>query len=146
MAHILASMEQAASEETVQGALGPAKTALLILSGHDTNQSNVAGMLNLTWTLPSYQPDDTPPEGALIFSLWRNQDSGKFFVQAEYLAPSLDQMRNADVLSMVNPPLRRPVPISGCEAASQTLPCSWQNFKTHVQRSIERSQVDFDAR
>jgi 4-phytase/acid phosphatase len=146
MAHILASMEQAASEETVQGALGPTKTALLILSGHDTNQSNVAGMLNLTWTLPSYQADDTPPEGALIFSLWRNPDGGKFFVQAEYLAPSLDQMGNADVLTMVNPPLRRPVSIPGCEAASQTLPCSWQNFKTHVQRSIEGSQVDFDAR
>jgi 4-phytase/acid phosphatase len=146
MAHILASMEQAASEETVQGALGPTKTALLILSGHDTNQSNVAGMLQLSWTLPGYQADETPPGGALIFSLWRNSDGGEFFVQAEYLAPSLDQMRNADVLSLVNPPLRRPVSISGCGAASQTFPCSWESFKTQVQRSIEGSQVDFDAR
>ncbi len=146
MAHILASMEQAASEQTVQGALGPANTALLILSAHDTNQSNVAGMLNLTWRLPSYQADETPPGGALIFSLWRNPDGGKFFVQAEYLAPSLDQMRNADVLTMVNPPLRRSVSLSVCGVASQMLPCSWESFKTHVQRSIEGSQVDFGAR
>jgi 4-phytase/acid phosphatase len=129
MAHILASMEQAASEEAVQGALGPTKTALLILSGHDTNQSNVAGMLQLSWTLPSYQADETPPGGALIFSLWRNSDGGEFFVQAEYLAPSLDQMRNADVLNMVNPPLRRPVSISGCGAASQTFPLFLGEFQ-----------------
>ncbi len=59
-----------------QGALGRPGDALLVLSGHDTNLSNLSGMLGLSWNLPGYQPDDTPPGGALIFSLWRD-DAGE---------------------------------------------------------------------
>src|SRR5450755_634837 len=50
----------------VPGALGRPGDALLILVGHDTNLSNLSGMLHLSWHLPGYQPDDTPPGGALI--------------------------------------------------------------------------------
>jgi 4-phytase/acid phosphatase len=67
LAHVLLSMEQAESGKTVPGALGRPGDALLILSGHDTNLSNLSGMLSLSWRLPSYQPDDTPPGGALVF-------------------------------------------------------------------------------
>jgi 4-phytase/acid phosphatase len=40
-----------------------------MLCGHDTNLSNLSGMLGLSLKLPGYQPDDTPPGGALVFSL-----------------------------------------------------------------------------
>src|SRR5262249_166270 len=46
MAHILASLEQAASGKSVPGALGPAGGALAMLAGHDTNLSNLSGALD----------------------------------------------------------------------------------------------------
>jgi hypothetical protein len=64
-------MEQAATGKEVPGALDPLGTSVLIVSGHDTNLSNLSGMLGLSWRLPGYQPNDTLPGGALIFSLWQ---------------------------------------------------------------------------
>jgi hypothetical protein len=64
-------MQQAATGKEVPGALDPLGTAVLIVSGHDTNLSNLSGMLGLSWRLPAYQTDDTPPGRALIFSLWQ---------------------------------------------------------------------------
>jgi 4-phytase/acid phosphatase len=87
LAHVLASIEQAASGKKTAGALGPPGTAVLIISGHDTNLSNISGMLGLSWTLPGYQPDDTPPGGALIFSLWGDAADGSLFVKTQYTAP-----------------------------------------------------------
>jgi 4-phytase / acid phosphatase len=149
LAHVLASIEQAASGKAVRGALGPPTDALLILSGHDTNQSNVAGMLGLSWTLPGFQPDETPPGGSLIFSLWQGGDKtadGEFFVRAEYLAASLEQMRNRGKLTLATPPLRQAVPIPGCQVAPSTMECTWTAFQTVIERSINGSQVDFDFR
>jgi hypothetical protein len=62
-------MQQAATGKEVPGALDLLGTAVLIVSGHDTNLSNLSGMLGLSWRLPGYQPDDPPPGGALTFSL-----------------------------------------------------------------------------
>jgi len=132
---IRASMEQASTGRPVAEALGPPATAVLILSGHDTNQSNVSGMLGLSWTLPGYQPDETPPGGALIFSLWSGGENRGDFVRAEYLAASLHQMRNADRLTLASPPLRRRVQIPGCGATSQHPDCSWARFKMMLQPS-----------
>jgi 4-phytase/acid phosphatase len=62
LVHVLRSMEQAASGSPVPGAIGHPGDMVLLLCGHDTNLSNISGMLDLAWTLPGYQPDDTPPE------------------------------------------------------------------------------------
>ena len=104
LAHVLLSMEQAASGKAVPGALGRPGDALLILAGHDTNLSNLSGMLGLSWHLQGYQPDDTPPGGALVFLLWRD-DAGHDSVTAQYIAQSLDQMRNAERVTAGRPPV-----------------------------------------
>ena len=52
LAHICASLEQAASGKPVAGALGQPGDALAILAGHDTNLSNLSGMLDLRWRVP----------------------------------------------------------------------------------------------
>jgi 4-phytase / acid phosphatase len=130
--HVLLSMEQAASGKPVAGALGRPGDALLILSGHDTNLSNLSGMLGLSWRLPGYQPDDTPPGGALVFSLWHD-DTGQDSVRARYVAQSLDQMRNADPLTLAALPEAQDVTIPGCGSDSI---CSWTGFKGALQKAI----------
>ena len=79
-------MEQAATGRAVAGAIDTPGTTVLLISGHDTNQSNVSGMLDLAWRLPGYQPDDTPPGGALVFMLWRDPTSPEPLVRLRYLA------------------------------------------------------------
>jgi 4-phytase/acid phosphatase len=134
--HVLRSMEQAASGKAAAGALGPLGTAVLILSGHDANLANLSGMLGLSWRLPGYQPDDTPPGGALIFSLWRQPDTARYLVRAEYLAQTLQQMRSAVPLTMAAPPAKEDVAVAGCESATE-IGCSWDAFARALQRAID---------
>jgi 4-phytase/acid phosphatase len=137
LAHILRSMEQAASGAPTEGALGKPGDVLLVLSGHDTNLSNLSGMLGLSWRLPGYQPDDTPPGGALVFSLWRDPDGGRCSVTARYLAQTLDQMRAATPLSLTAPPASQDVTIPGCEAAAPRGGCPWETARLAMQKAID---------
>jgi 4-phytase/acid phosphatase len=138
--HVLLSLQQAESGKPVPGALGRPGDALLVLAGHDTNLSNLSGMLGLTWSLPGYQPDDTPPGGALIFSLWHDDAAGDS-VTARYVAQSLDQMRNAEKLTMAAPPESRDVSIPGCDSIGVKLGCSWDGFKKTLQKAIDPTFV-----
>jgi 4-phytase/acid phosphatase len=140
LAHVLLSIEQAAEGKPVPGALGRPGDALLILSGHDTNLSNLSGMLGLAWRLRGYQPDDTPPGGALVFSLWRD-DAGQDSVTAQYIAQSLDQMRHADRLTVAEPPLTQEVSIPGCPSDSGNSDCPWARFKAAVQKATDPAFV-----
>ena len=81
LAHIVASLEQAAGDAPATAALGRPGDTVLFLSGHDTNQSNLSGLLGLSWQLPGYVPDDTPPGGALVVSLWRDTGSRELRVR-----------------------------------------------------------------
>ena len=62
-------MEQAVKGSVIQGSLGEVGDRVLIVVGHDTNISNIAGLLGISWLLDGYPPDDTPPGGALVFEL-----------------------------------------------------------------------------
>jgi 4-phytase/acid phosphatase len=137
LAHVLRSMEQAATGDTVPGSLGRPGDTVLIVSGHDTNQSNLSGMMDLSWTLPGYQPNETPPGGALIFTLWRVPGKTDLFVRTEFVAQSLDQMRDATPLSLRTPPLRTEVVIPACKTAQQLEGCPWDGFKRATTNAID---------
>ena len=139
--YILLSMEQAVTGKAVPGALGRPGAAVLILSGHDTNLSNLSGMLGLSWHLPGYQPDDAPPGGALIFSLWQQPETGQYFVRTQYLAQTLQQMRSAIPLTMVAPPVKEDVAFAGCESAAKSIGCSWETFAKTLQKAIDNRFV-----
>ena len=140
LAHILASLEQAASGKPVAGALGQPGGALAMLAGHDTNLSNLSGMLDLSWRVPGQAADDTPPESALVFSLWR--ESGEWFVKLEFVTPSLDQMRRLEPLTQDSPPARVPVAIPACGFARSDGGCAWPAFRAAVQKAIDPRFTD----
>jgi 4-phytase/acid phosphatase len=131
---ILKTMEQSATGAAVPGALGRSGDRLVILVGHDTNIATVAGALNIDWVFDG-RVDDTPPGGALLFELWRPRDGGKPFVRLEYIAQTLEQMRNAEALTPANPPAVAPISLPGC--VRQDLSCSWEGFSTVVHASID---------
>jgi len=110
----------------------------LILVGHDTNLTNIAGALDLSWLIDGRR-DDTPPGGALVFELWQEGSASDYSVRAYYTAQTLDQMRNATPLSLVNPPDRAPLFIPGCSKADAS--CSWDTFRPAVREAIDAATL-----
>jgi 4-phytase/acid phosphatase len=137
LAHVLLSIEQAATGNSAPGALGHTGDRVLILCGHDTNLSNISGILGLSWHLQGYLTDETPPGGALIFSLWEEPDSGQYFVRTQFIAQTLDQMRNSTPLTISAPPAEEDVSIPGCAAPSRRTGCSLSLFKTTLQHATD---------
>jgi 4-phytase / acid phosphatase len=142
LAHILASVEQAASGKPVAGALDHPGGALAILAGHDTNLSNLSGMLDLSWRVAGQAPGDTPPESALVFSLWREGAGGGWFVKLEFVTPSLDQMRRLEPLTLDSPPARVPVAIPACASPRADGGCAWPAFRAAMQKAIDPQFTD----
>jgi 4-phytase/acid phosphatase len=94
-------------------------------------------MLGLSWRLPGYQTDDTPPGGALIFSLRQRSNGAGYFVRAQYLAQTLEQMRSAAPLTLAAPPAKEDVTVAGCEPATVDLVCSWNTLVKSLQKAID---------
>jgi len=140
LSHVLHSMEQAARDSSVPGSLGKAEDRVLIVVGHDTNISNVAGLLGVSWLLDGYPPDDTPPGGALVFELWE-QAQGEMAVSTYYVAQSTDQMRNLAPLRLDSPPLRSPIFVPGCSTADQKMTCPWKAFEHTIESVIDPAFV-----
>ncbi|QOY90386.1 histidine-type phosphatase [Paludibaculum fermentans] len=134
--HIAASLQQAADAKPVQGALGSAHARVLFLVGHDTNLSNLSGLLRLNWVLPGYAPDDTPPGGALVFEL-RRRGNEPARVRVFYTVQSLDQMHAAQPLTLQSPPLRAPLFLPGCSTAGEGYECSWTAFRRLAEAAID---------
>jgi 4-phytase/acid phosphatase len=129
LVHILQSLQQAVSAQPVAGAVGKPTDRLLILVGHDTNLAAIAGALNLNWLIDGRR-DDTPPGGALVFELWKTPGTEEYSVRTYYQAQTLDEMRNATVLSLQVPPERVPVFIPGCSRADDS--CEWEAFQQAI--------------
>ena len=132
------SMKQAVTRQAVPHVPGRTADRALLLVGHDTNLSNLAGLLDINW-LEDGRRDDTPPGSTLVFELWQSQRTKEFSVRLFFMAQTLEQMRNSTVLSMQNPPQRVPVFVPGCSRADFS--CSWDAFSQTVSRSIDEGSL-----
>jgi 4-phytase/acid phosphatase len=135
---ILAAMEQQVTGKPVAGAPGKPGDRVLLLAGHDTNIATVAGTLGLRWILDGRR-DDTPPGGALVFELWRSRTSGDFSVRVAYTAQTLEQMRDASILTLRNPPDRVPVFVPACGRPDSS--CAWPAFAAAIRDASESTSA-----
>jgi 4-phytase/acid phosphatase len=130
MAHILDTLEQAAqpsrdgSAKPIPGAIGPAGTRLVYVSGHDTNLFNIGGLLNLHWTADGRR-DDTPPDSQIVFELWQNSKSKEYTIRLRYRAQTIDQLRSGQALTLANPPVEVELTPPGCRVGA---PCPFGAF------------------
>jgi 4-phytase/acid phosphatase len=142
LSHVLESLRQAVAEKPVAGAIGKPGDVALVVVGHDTNLSNLSGMLEISWLLPGYQPDDTPPGGSLVFELWRADGGKQYSIRTYYTAQTLDQMRQAVPLTLGSPPARAPIFIPGCSTSSENFDCDWADFQRTVATAIDSQFVE----
>jgi 4-phytase/acid phosphatase len=139
MFHIEKTMEQAVGGHAVEGALGKPGDHAVILVGHDTNLSNIAGMLNIDW-LVDRRRDDTPPGGALVFELWQNL-AAAYEVRVFYTAQTLEQMRNLTPLAPGTLPDRASIFLPDCSGAAPGFPCDWRVFQQRMSQLIDPAFV-----
>jgi 4-phytase/acid phosphatase len=109
--------------------------------GHDTNIANLAGIMDVTWTQPGYQRNQTPPAGALVFELRQGSDKRQR-VYTSYVAQSLAQMRAATPLTLEAPPVRTPLKLPGCSGSSAGYPCLIDEFAVAIRNALDRECVE----
>jgi 4-phytase/acid phosphatase len=141
LSHVLKAMEQAATGKAVPGAIGRPGDRMLVIVGHDSTLSNIQGTLNLSWLLPGYQPNDTPPGGALVFELWRQPAGGAYSVRTYYTAQTLEQMRQSLPLTLASPPAKATVFVPGCSTAKAGSPCDWKAFQRTIEAAVDPAFV-----
>lgn len=126
LAPVLASLTALAAGK------GPAFT---FYSSHDTLMLALAGMLDLNWTPPGFNPYQLPPGGAFAFELWQ-PPTGEVTLRLVYITQSLDQLRSGAVLDAANPPAATPVEIGACGADPAGL-CAWSRFSALAQAASD---------
>lgn len=141
LSHILNTMQQAVAGKAVPGALGKPGDRVVVLVGHDTNISNIAGTLDLSWLIEGYQRNDTPPGGALVFELWRQPANGEYTVRTYYTSQTLEQMRKALPLTLNSPPGKAAIFLPGCSTALEGFPCDWKAFQHTIETAIDPAFV-----
>jgi 4-phytase / acid phosphatase len=140
LAHISATLKQAVTGKEVPGALGKPDDRAVVMVGHDTNLANIAGALNLNWIIDGRR-DDTPPGGALVFTLWKRSGNSNYDVQAYYTSQTLEQMRNLTELTLDEPPARANVFIPGCSTSGDDFSCDWKAFQQTLTNIIDPTFV-----
>jgi 4-phytase/acid phosphatase len=146
LSHILDTLDQAAIDAPKRGALGPTKTRLVYISGHDSDLAGIGGLLGLHWTADG-RTDDTPPDSQIVFELWRNPDTKQDTVRIRYHAQTLAQLRASSSLIGASTPDEVQLVPTGCAAI---VGCPWNLFykaaqerlsSAHVKRKLTPSQI-----
>ena len=114
---------------------------VVVAVGHDTNLWNLAAMMDVSWSQPGWQRNQTPPTGALMFEVRERKDK-KLVVYTSYVAPTMEQMRNATPLTGDVQPQRTPLRLPGCSSQAQGFPCTLDEFAVALRNVIDRECVE----
>ncbi len=146
LAHILETLDQAASSVATSGALGSPGNRLVYISGHDGDLTGIGGLLGLHW-IADDDPDDTPPDSQIVFELWERAGSSRYTIRIRYRAQTLDQLRDASMLKSDNPPAEVLLTPTGCTTPTD---CPFRLFRKaalsrldpkYVRAALAQSQV-----
>ena len=109
---------------------------ITLMVGHD---SNIASLLSALQVKPYELPDTyekTPIGGQVVFERWHDAKTDKDLLKVEYVYQTADQLRNADVLSLKNPPKRVTLQLAGCETDANGY-CNWDQFSQALNAALQ---------
>jgi len=107
-----------------------------VMVGHD---SNIASLLSALQVKPYELPgndEKTPIGGQVVFERWHDAKNNKDLLKVEYVYQTAEQLRNADVLNLKNPPKRVTLQLAGCDADANGY-CSWDQFATALNTALQ---------
>jgi 4-phytase/acid phosphatase len=121
------------ANETLSRLHDAGATKVSVFVGSDNHIAAMSSLLGVHFHLPGYGADDPPPGGALAVELWHDRSTDKRYVRVEYIAQSLQQLRQLAVLDLQHPPLRQVLRPSICDSA-----CTLQQFRQGLQEALQR--------
>jgi 4-phytase/acid phosphatase len=133
--HILRSMLQVTGGMPLDGALGTPQSQVLVIVSSDGFVAGLAGLLDMHWLLPGYQPDFCAPGGALVFEL-RQRATGQYLVRVFYTAQTFDQLRNLTPLTLGAPPATMQLLIPGGSKSAKNLDVNFITFRNLMNAAI----------
>jgi 4-phytase/acid phosphatase len=140
--HVARSMVQAATRNAMTGSLGSPSTKVIVLVASDGNLAAFAGLFQLNFILPGYQPNYLTPGGAVVLQLRQSQSTGEYIVRASYVAQTLDQLRNQTALTLAAPPASAPIFIPGCSDRNAAFDCPLEGFVELERNAIDSQSAD----
>ena len=140
--HILRSILQITGGVPLDGALGTNQPQVLVIVSSDTYVAGLAGLLDLHWLLPGYQPDYCAPGGALVFELRQVRATGEYLVRVFYTAQTFDQLRNLTLLSRQTPPATMQLLVPGGSKSTTNLDVSFSTFSNLMNQAIGLEYVE----
>lgn len=141
--HIVRSMVQAATGNSMPGAIASPSTKVIVLTASNFNIVGLASLFHLDWLLPGYQRNVAAPGGALVFQLRQSQSTGEYVVRTSYVSQTMDQLRNRTPLTLTAPPPSAAVVIPGCNTESATHDCPLARFVRIAYEAIDPHSADF---
>jgi 4-phytase/acid phosphatase len=134
--HILRSMLQVTGGVPLDGAFGDPQSEVLVIISSDGYVAGLAGLLDMHWLLPGYQPDFCAPGGALVFELRQVRATGQYLVRAFYTAQTFDQLRNLTPLTLEEPPATMQLLIPGGSNSATNLDVNFSTFSNLMNEAI----------
>jgi 4-phytase / acid phosphatase len=134
--HVLRSMNQAIGGGPLDGAFGNPQSQVLVIVSSDYYVAGLAGLLDLRWLLPGYQPDFCAPGGALVFELRQVTATGEHLVRVFYTAQTFDQLRNLTPLTLQSPPATMQLLVPGGGNSSTNLDVNFITFSNLLNEAI----------
>ena len=134
--HILRSMLQVTGGMPLDGALGTPESQVLVIVSSDAYVAGLAGLLDMHWLLPGYQPDFCAPGGALVFELRQVRATGQYLVRVFYTSQTFDQLRNLTPLTLAEPPATMQLLIPGGSNSATNLDVNFTTFSNLLSHAI----------
>ena len=104
--------------------------------------AGLAGLLNVHWQLPGYQPDFCAPGGALVFELRQSNRSKQYLVRVFYTAQTFDQLRSLTPLTLKNPPATMQLMVPGGSNSATNLDVNFGVFQKLMKNAIGQQYVE----
>lgn len=139
--HVLRTMQQAVTGSNIPGAFGDARSRTVVIISSDTYVAGLAGILNLHWQLPGYQPDYCAPGGALVFELRQSIKTKGYLVRIFYTAQTFDQLRNQTPLTLNQPPATIQLLIPGASKSETNFDANFGVFQNLLKSAIGHQYV-----
>jgi len=141
--HLAATMQQTVTGEDITGLKSKASDSLVYYAAHDINIYLIRRFLRLNWMTASFNPNQSPPGGMLIFVLYSKKKGAKgkdYFVKAFFMTQSMRQQKEASPLTEADPASRVFAIMPGC-ADGPELSCPFHDFKRLVLSQIKAECV-----
>ncbi len=116
---------------------GQQAPAISLFVGSDNHIAALASVLGVRIHVPGYGADDPPPGSMLAIERWRDRASGRRYVRIEYLAQSLQQLRELQPLDLAHPPSRQALTPALCADAATSQGCPLDTFSARLLNALK---------